>query len=66
MKLRLSESKDQSKLIRKVGDVLPFQFRSLFGAFQWFGSTHPKARKKKVEVVNHFERLMARADALLT
>ena len=66
MKLRLSENDDQAKITKGVGAMLPFRFRSLWGAHDWYASTHPKARQKKVEVVNHFERLMSAANALLT
>jgi hypothetical protein len=65
MKLRLSNKEDEARIIKMVGHALPFNFKSFEGAMQWFCSTHPKAREKKVEAINHFEKLMSAASALL-
>ena len=65
MKLRLSQKEDEARIIKMVGHALPFGFESFEGAMQWFCSTHPTRKAKRQEVVNQFERLMARANALL-
>jgi len=65
MKLRMSERDDETKLRRELSEHLPFRVTSLEDLRSYFARLHPKRQKEAEKSVDHFQKLLSAANALL-